>query len=67
MKPYRDYTQQRAVGSVQKEWKQMARLALLIRTANVAPDWADEKEKEFTGIYKRLLEDPIEELRRQAG
>ena len=62
-----DPTLDRALGSIDKEWKQMAKLALMIRGSKCNPAWAEEKSKTFTGIYKRLLDDPIEEVQREAG
>lgn len=63
MRAYADQTQQQAVGSVNREWKQMARLALTLRQdPHISPTWAAEQELKFTGIYKRLLEDPIEDV-----
>ena len=62
----RNITQEKAVGSVNHEWKQMAKLALRIRTTGFAnPTWIEEQKKKFTGIFKRLLTDPIEEVQRE--
>lgn len=66
MKPYRDPTAYRAIGSINKEWEQMARLALQIREGRRSPSWVEENTKKFTGIYKRLLDDPIDEVRKAA-
>ncbi len=66
-KPYSDHTFEHAMGNVNKEWKEMARLALIIRDGRCNPVWADEQMHKFTGIFKRLLEDPIEEVKEEAG
>ena len=65
-KPYSDHTPEAALGNVHKEWKAMARLALKIRKGNCNPVWADKQLERFTGIFKRLLEDPIEEVEEEA-
>ena len=62
MRGYRDRTSDAAVGSVNREWKRMVELALKIRKRNCNSDWAYEQEKKFTGIFRRLLTDPVEEL-----
>ncbi len=67
MRDHKDFVAEAAIGSVSSEWKQMARLALKIRNGNCSPRWAYEKEKLFTGIFKRLLTDPIEEVEKEAG
>ena len=43
----------------------MAELAIKIRSGNKNPTWIDEQEKKFTGIFKRLLTDPIEEIEKE--
>ena len=65
-KGHKDPTYDNAIGSVDKEWRQMASLALNIRDGKCNPAWADEQSKKFTGIFKRLLEDPISEVKKQA-
>ena len=64
---HKDPTQDNALGSVNREWKQMAKLAVTIRSGNCNPLWADKMERTFTGIYKRLLDDPLEEVIKEAG
>lgn len=61
MRKYSDPTANQAIGSINHQWKKMARLALKIRTS---PDseWAQRESRHFTGIFKRLLTDPIESL-----
>ena len=67
MRSHVDRTMDSAVGSVYKEWRQLAGIAVQIReNPRVNSDWAQEKLKLFTGIYKRLLTDPIEEVKEQA-
>jgi hypothetical protein len=66
MKPYYNPTADKAIGSMSKEWGQMARLALQIREGRMNPYWVEENTKKFTGIYKRLLDDPIDEVREEA-
>jgi len=56
-----DPTANAALGSVSREWNQMARLALRIRQSGDTA-WAECESRRFTGIYKRLLTDPIETL-----
>lgn len=66
MRDHRDRTMDEAMSRVNREWRQMSRLALAIRTRNDHPAWINEKIKLFTGIYKRLLDDPIDEVRKSA-
>jgi len=62
MKPYRDKTMSTAFSNVNGEWKYMVRLAIRIREGRYTPVVEQEYRKKFTGIYKRLLEDPMNEL-----
>lgn len=66
MRDHKDHTAEIAIGAVDKEWREMVRLAIKIREGRCNPVWADEQEEKFTGIYKRLLTDPIEELINEA-
>ena len=66
-KGYRDPTNDSAIGSVDKEWIQMAKLAVRIREGHCNPLWAEKQSKVFTGIFRRLMEDPIEEVKHEAG
>ena len=66
MRYYSDWTAETAVGNANKDWKRMATIALKIRENRCNPEWADEQIKTFTGIYKRLLTDPIEEVQKEA-
>ena len=64
---YRNETYDRATSAVAKEWRNMAKLAVIIREKNCNPIWADQMEEKFTGIFRRLLEDPLEEVIKEAG
>lgn len=66
-RPYKDNTAENAIGSAEREWRMMAKLALTLRRNNCNPVWAEEQEARFTGIYRRLLDDPIEEVKKEAG
>lgn len=61
-----DPTANAAIGSVSREWNQMVRLALRIRQSGNS-EWAERESRRFTGIYKRLLTDPIESLKQKNG
>ena len=65
MRSHSDWTADTAVGAADREWRQMAELAIKIRSGNKNPTWIDEQEKKFTGIFKRLLTDPIEEIEKE--
>ena len=67
MRAYNNPTLDHAVASASGEWKYMTRLAVKIREGRCDPAWAEAERKKFTGIYKRLLEDPIEELKNETG
>ena len=59
---YSNPTANRAIGSVNREWNNMVSLAYRYR---MDPDLLNRlriPEAVFTGIYRRLLTDPIEEL-----
>lgn len=57
-----DPTANRAMGSVNQEWEQKLCLAYRFRTDPQMAKKLKEPEKVFSGIYRRLLEDPITEL-----
>lgn len=57
---FSDPTANRAVGSVNREWTRMVALAYQYRTDQ--KDLQETQETVFTGIYQRLLTDPIAEL-----
>lgn len=63
---YRNPTAETATGKAAKEWREMARLALKIRSNTVSPKWAAQQEARFIGIYRRLLEDPLFEVEKEA-
>lgn len=66
MKSYRDKTAGAATYNVMSEWHQMAALAVQLRTGrNLNPAWVEEKTSQFKGIYKRLLTDPIDEVKKE--
>lgn len=62
---YNDPTYINAAGRVDKEIKIMTRLAINIQEGRGSPSYLDEMRKKFTGIYARLLEEPVEELRKR--
>ena len=64
MNHHADLTANIALGSVSREWNQMARLALRIRQSGDS-EWAQRESRRFTGIYKRLLTDPISSLKQK--
>lgn len=64
---YSDHIAEDAIGSASREWREMACLALKIRNGRCNPIWADQQLEKFTGIFKRLLTDPINEVEREAG
>lgn len=60
-----DPTANRALGSVNKEWEQMLCLAYRFRSDSKVANQFPEPEKVFTGIYRRLLTDPIKEMEKE--
>lgn len=62
---YSDPTANRALGSVNKEWEQMLCLAYRFRSNPKVVNQIAEPEKVFTGIYRRLLTDPIKEMEKE--
>lgn len=67
MRDHQDKTFDRAFGHVDREWRKMAAKAIYIREGRFSPQWTEEHLKEFTGIFKRLLTDPIDSVRKEAG
>ena len=61
-----DPTGNRAIGSVNKEWEEMLYLAYRFRSDSKVTNQIAEPEKLFSGIYRRLLTDPIKELEKEA-
>ena len=56
-----DPTASRATGQVQREWIEMAVLAVRVRRSEDR-EWAREQERRFTGIFRRMLTEPEAEL-----
>ena len=54
-----DRTASTAVGTVNREWAKMVRLAIRIRKHLI---YNPAQEQRFIGIYRRLLSDPMDEL-----
>lgn len=61
MKLHSDPTANQATGRAQKEWIKMAALAIRIRRSH-DDAWAEAQKKRYTGIFRRMLTDPEEEL-----
>ncbi|MBR1708308.1 MAG: hypothetical protein IJ719_05700 [Clostridia bacterium] len=60
---YSDPTANKAIGAVSREWNRMVKLAIRIRKNETRnPEWVDSKRELFTGIYRRLLSDPMDLL-----
>ncbi len=57
---HNDPTANMAIGSVSREWKRMVRKAIALRKSNREP--SPEERRMFTGIYKNLLTEPLDEL-----
>ena len=62
MGAYKNKTMNNAFGNVNREWKYMVRLAIRIREGQYTERKIQEYKKLFIGIYKRLLDDPIDQL-----
>lgn len=60
MNNHSDPTANQAIGAVNREWSRMLSLAIRIRQHPQL--LTPEAEQEFTGIYRRLLTDPLDEL-----
>ena len=63
MYSHSDPTADRAAGSAEKEWKAMAKLAYRYRTDSRAAKEIPEPERVFTGIFSRLLTEPLKSLK----
>ncbi|MBQ4452125.1 MAG: hypothetical protein II912_07110 [Clostridia bacterium] len=57
MRKLPDPTANQAVGNVAREWNKMAKLAEEIKR-DPCSDWAVKQSARFTGIFRRLLEEP---------
>jgi len=55
-----DPTANMAIGTVNKEWRQMVRKAIALR--RTSRELTLEEKRLFTGIYRRLLEESPAEL-----
>lgn len=60
MAVHRDPTANAAVGAVGREWRRLVRTAIRLRRTN--RELSEEEKSLFTGIYGRLLTEPIESL-----
>ena len=59
-----DPTANAAVGSVNREWRQMVRRAIALRQSGREP--GPEERSRFTGIYSQLLTESIDELEKMS-
>ena len=67
MYSHSDPTAARAVGSAEKEWRSKAMLAYRYRTDPLMAEKLPEPRLVFTGIFSRLLTEPLESLEEMAG
>ena len=65
MRRISDPTAARAIGAVDREWRYMIQLAYRIRTEPATATKYPNVRRLFTGTYKRLMTDPLDELREQ--
>ena len=65
MRGYRDNTADIATSKADQEWREMIKLAIKLRETNNNSNWIAKMEEKFTGIFARLLTDPIEELHKE--
>ena len=68
MAVHSDPTANMAIGSVNREWKQMLRKALSLRRTGREP--TPEEKSMFAGIYSQLLTEPVdvlEQMSRKGG
>ncbi len=63
MSTHSDPTANHAIGAADREWLSMARKAYRYRTDPRFAEKSPNLQREFTGIFRRLLTDPLEELR----
>ena len=66
MATHSDPTASRAIGAAEKEWRRMTVLAYRLRTDPKAAAKVQNPRSMFTGIFSRLLTDPLEELEKAA-
>ncbi len=62
MYTHSDPTANRAIGAAEREWKRKTVLAYRYRTDLGAAKRIGDSRRIFTGIFSRLLTDPLEEL-----
>ena len=62
MYTHSDPTANRAIGAAEREWKRMTALAYRYRTDPGTAKRIGDPQRVFTGIFSRLLIDPLEEL-----
>ena len=55
-----DPTANAAVGAVSREWRRMLRRLIALRRSN--RELSEEEKQLFTGIYSRLLSEPVDVL-----
>ncbi len=60
MENHRDPTANAAVGEANREWRRMVKFAISLRKDN--REITPEIRKQFTGIYERLLSEPVDVL-----
>ena len=66
MNYHSDPTADRAIGNLTKEWNRLAKIADKIRQDPYS-DWSQAQRRLFTGIFKRLLDDPAGSSGRKAS
>ena len=57
-----DPTANAAIGSVNREWKQMVKRAIMLQKTGKEP--TSQEHQMFTGIYRQLLNESLNELER---
>ena len=62
MYTHSDPTANRAIGAAEREWRRMTVLAYRYRTDPGVAKRIGDPQRIFTGIFGRLLTDPLEEL-----
>ena len=62
MYKHSDPTADRAIGAAGREWRRMTRLAYRYRTDPRFAWKIDDPRRLFSGIFHRLLTDPLEDL-----
>ena len=62
MYQHADPTANRAIGAAGREWRRMTLLAYRYRTDPRFERKVDDPRRFFSGIFRRLLTDPLKEL-----